>query len=162
LDYPFLDAAEWSFAVWRLPEHSDGRVLMTAISLALPELLPSSDRLRTSLANIVKRWGARFGGAWEGYVDFGPFTDPVDFVGMVGGEVEPMTLGPNWLMALRPDVTAVLDAAWQAAHGLTPKIMAIECVNGQRYELWQLSDSTAGPTGEDLARWVAALGSAMP
>lgn len=120
------------------------------------------DGLRDCLVRATARWGARYGAGWEGVITPGPFTDPVFDGRMWRGTVEPLTLGPTWLMLLRPEAASRLNAGWRAEHGLAPVVVPIDASNGRRYEMWQISDTPAGLAGDEGDRWVTALGSAMP
>lgn len=113
------------------------------------------------IAAIARRWGLDFGGAWFNGLSVGPYCPPQLEPRLGRADFTTDTLGPTWLMALRPSVAARLDAAWRAQHGFDPRIVEVPGPGGI-HQIWQLSDEPGDLDPETAQRWTAALGSSMP
>lgn len=113
------------------------------------------------IADIACRWGVDFGGAWFDGSSVGPYCPPEveGKLGRAGFMTD--TLGPTWIMALRPSVAARLNSTWRAEHGLDPRIVEVSGPEG-RYNIWQLTEQPGDLDGATAERWIAALGASMP
>lgn len=130
--------------------------------------LEESAALVSSVKSWVQRWGARFGGGWAQLPDpndpkrpgWHPYVAANN--GMMGvlamGMVDPVVLGPSWLMVFRPGTFGMGLVPAGSAQSL--EVTTLTGPDGD-YTMVTLGDDAASVTEAETDRWLDSLGTLM-